>query len=304
MNARLRAMAWTLVIDRMTAAAADTLDSAGVPFLLIKGPAVSTALYDDGEYRPYKDVDLLVPAEHWDTALAGLERAGWARPMRELRPTERGLGGENLIFRAEDRPVQLDLHRSFHGVRRPDRTWAVFSRRSRSIRVGDRWVPAPSLPVQGLIAALHASVNPAGSQSHADLDRALRRLSALDWADAVGAGRELGAEGALADGLRLSEPGRCTVVELGLDGCTDATTRLRRPDAVPFELGWYQVRTQPRAVDRARLLLLKTVPSRASVRMRLAQAGETGPLAAGYLRHWVRLLAAAPSLARRSRRNR
>jgi hypothetical protein len=176
----------------------------------------------------------------------------------------------------------------------------VFSRRSRSIRVGDRWVPAPSLPVQGLIVALHASVNPPGSQSHADLDRALLRLPGAHWVAAAAAARELGAEGALADGLRLSGTGRRMVVELGLDGFTDATTQLRRSGRPSFELGWHEVRNQPRAVDQVRLLLLKAFPSRAAVRMWLAQADDASPLAAFYLRRWAGLLAAASSLVFRS----
>jgi hypothetical protein len=303
-NAHLHAVAWTLVIDRMTAAAADALDAAGVPFLLIKGPAVATALYDDGEYRPYCDVDLLVPPEQWDEALSGLERAGWTRPMRRFRLTERGLGGENLIFAAADRSVQLDLHRSFHGVRRPDLTWAVFSRRSRVLPVGGRDLPAPGLPVQALIAALHASVNCAGSRSHTDLDRAVQRLPAAVWVEAAAAAAELDAEGAFADGLRLTKAGRRTVVELGLAGRTDASTPLRRPDAPPLELGWYQIRAEPRTVDRIRMTVLKTFPSRACVRMRLAQAGDDRAPASYYLRHWIRLATAAPSLLRRSRHRR
>jgi len=294
-------MAWTLAIDRMTAAAADALDAAEVPFLLIKGPAVTTAVYDDGEYRPYRDVDLLVPGELWADALAALERAGWARPMRRLRPNERGLGGENLVHPAAGRPVQLDLHRSFHGVRRPDRAWAVFRSGSRSIRVGGRDVPAPGLPVQALIAALHANVNPPGSRSHADLERALRRLSAADWARAAAAAAELDAQGAFADGLRSVDAGRHVVAELGLATCTDASSPLRRPGAPRYVLGWYEVRAQSRAVDRVRLVLLKTFPSRAAVRLRLAHADAGRSSAAFYLRHWAGLLTAAPTLLRRRR---
>jgi hypothetical protein len=301
-NARLQAVAWTLVIDRMTVVAADALDAAGVPFLVIKGPAVASALYDDGEYRPYGDVDLLVPLQRWEEALSGLERAGWARPARLWRPTERGFGAEDLIFAAADRPVQLDLHGTFHGVRRPDRAWAVFSRGSRSVRVGDRDLPAPALPVQALIAALHASVNSAGSRSHVDLDRALRRLPAAAWAGAADAAAELDALGAFADGLRLTEAGRRTVAELGLAGHTDASTPLRRPDAPSFELGWYEIRTQPRVVDRIRLAVLKAFPSRAAVRMRLAQSGDDRSPASFYLHRWIRLVTGTPGVLRRSRR--
>jgi hypothetical protein len=152
-----------------------------------------------------------------------------------------------------------------------------------------------------LIAARHGSVDLAGSHCHLDLDRALQRLPAADWAEAVAAARELGAEGAFADGLRLSEAGGRLVTELGLAGCHDVTAPLRGPDAPLFALGWLAVLSQPRPRDRVRLLLHKLFPSRALVRMRQAQAGDTGPMIAWYMRRWVRLIAAAPAAIARTR---
>jgi hypothetical protein len=55
----------------------ETLRSAGVPTLVLKGAPLAVAHYDDAGSRPMGDVDVLVPPEQAATAVAVLEEAGW-----------------------------------------------------------------------------------------------------------------------------------------------------------------------------------------------------------------------------------
>ncbi|MDX6664460.1 MAG: putative nucleotidyltransferase, partial [Solirubrobacteraceae bacterium] len=56
----LVAAARALVVDRATAEAAGAMSAAGVPVVLLKGPAIAQWLYDPCEQRGYSDADLLV----------------------------------------------------------------------------------------------------------------------------------------------------------------------------------------------------------------------------------------------------
>jgi hypothetical protein len=300
--ARLAAAARTLVLDRLTAAAADTLDAAGIPFLLLKGPAVADAFYDATEFRGYQDVDLLVPADRYADAVHRLVEAGWHRPQEHWSLEELAISGENLIFRAPEGPVQLDLHHSFHGVRRPEAAWSVLAADPRRLQVGERSVPAPSLPVQGLLAALHASTGTAGSHSHEDLRRAVQRLPVEDWQAAVGMARRLGAEGAVAEALRLVIPDSPLLRRLDLTEAEDIEVQARQSTVGPYAYTWYRIRAVGSLRGRLAMLLLKIFPTPAFARMQTLMAGEKLPLPLWYLRRWLRLARVAVPVLQEARR--
>jgi hypothetical protein len=54
------------------------LETAGIPTMLLKGPALATRYYPNIALRPMRDVDVLVPSgeQAW-SAITGLQRAGW-----------------------------------------------------------------------------------------------------------------------------------------------------------------------------------------------------------------------------------
>jgi hypothetical protein len=62
------------------------LRQAGIPFLVLKGPALASRLYGSGAERPATDLDLLVSGADRDRALAALAAAGY----REERPRAAG----------------------------------------------------------------------------------------------------------------------------------------------------------------------------------------------------------------------
>jgi hypothetical protein len=56
----------------------ELLDSLDVPFLVVKGPVLSEAIYDRPRARFYRDLDLVVPHESFAVALTAFEQEGAA----------------------------------------------------------------------------------------------------------------------------------------------------------------------------------------------------------------------------------
>lgn len=94
------------------AALADLLprfDAAGVPAVVLKGPALAERYYGGLAHRGYGDLDLLVPEAHRDRADTVLRAAGYHRVSRALlgeRLTARFVHG----FDYRGGPVGVDLH--------------------------------------------------------------------------------------------------------------------------------------------------------------------------------------------------
>ena len=65
-----------LELDLLAVAACESLERAGIPHVLIKGPSTSLWLYDPP--RPYHDVDLLVPSSYLAAAATALREDGIA----------------------------------------------------------------------------------------------------------------------------------------------------------------------------------------------------------------------------------
>src|SRR4051795_4432337 len=55
-------VAQNLAVDRTTLDVVDAMREAGIPSILLRGPALETLLYE-GEVRGYVDADLLVPPD-------------------------------------------------------------------------------------------------------------------------------------------------------------------------------------------------------------------------------------------------
>lgn len=86
---------------------AETLKAHGVPWVALKGPALSIQLYGDATVRTARDLDVIVPEHRLESALAAAVEVGWTAPAQwrdlrrltarydmELRPT---LGGQPLL---------------------------------------------------------------------------------------------------------------------------------------------------------------------------------------------------------------
>jgi hypothetical protein len=97
----------TLVATAALPAVADLLEEAGVPVVIVKGPAVAAA-YDHPELRMFEDIDVLVPPAAFRAAVEALERAGFDIVDRNWELIERLYAGE-LAFAARGRGT-VDLH--------------------------------------------------------------------------------------------------------------------------------------------------------------------------------------------------
>jgi hypothetical protein len=100
-----------LAIERSLLRVASNLDDAGVPFLVLKGPALAHGLYPDPSWRPFGDLDLLVRTEDWRLACDVVRSAGYRRDLPEPRSGFDVRFGKAATHTNED-GLQLDLHRT------------------------------------------------------------------------------------------------------------------------------------------------------------------------------------------------
>ncbi|MDH3707914.1 MAG: nucleotidyltransferase family protein [Acidimicrobiia bacterium] len=79
-------MVATMNLERTLLAVAEVLDAAAVPLRVLKGPALAHTVALDPSHRTFGDVDVLVPGELIEGAVAALIDAGAVRPSPELAP--------------------------------------------------------------------------------------------------------------------------------------------------------------------------------------------------------------------------
>jgi len=89
-----------------------TMQQAGIPATIIKGPDFADALYTDPRSRPTLDVDLMVPRDHWQRAIQALEATGHHEKPGQPGPfvTEGVLSERTWLFPAAGAPIEVDLH--------------------------------------------------------------------------------------------------------------------------------------------------------------------------------------------------
>lgn len=197
-----------LALDALAARAVAILTAAGVEVQLIKGPATVAWLYADiPGRRNYSDIDLLVPPTSWGAAARALRGAGLRDHLSGFRSSEVASRHERTIT---DGPLKIDLHRSFHSVREPERFWRDLATDPTTVAVAGRRVPTPGPAGAALIYALHAAVN-GGNPDMApkpllDLARAVRRFDDDTWVSAATIAERAGALDAFRVGLALAAP--------------------------------------------------------------------------------------------------
>ncbi len=99
-----------LLLDTTLVRVAATLSDRAIPLRVLKGPATA-ALYPDPLWRPYVDVDLLVPGDRFADAADALADLGYRRRSVELRPGFDRQFGKGATFHREA-DANLDLHRT------------------------------------------------------------------------------------------------------------------------------------------------------------------------------------------------
>lgn len=269
----LHATARSLLVDSATAEVVGEFSAAGIPVLLLKGPAVARWLYDDGAPRPYVDSDLLIPTEEWVTAEALLPTLGYA-PVMTQRDLPEPFHAD--LWRRERDGIELDLHRTLPGVGvSSSGAWEVLGADTETIVVAGTEVATLGLRARALHLALHAAY-PRKTKALEDLERGLARIDRRQWAAARDLARRLDALPAFAAGLRQLPEGR-ELAEL-----------LRLPSNESVEVALKAVMAPPLAISLSRLAATD------GLQAKLAFLGRKVLPTRRYMRTWSPLAARGP----------
>jgi hypothetical protein len=220
---RLRTAGGNLRADVVTVSVAARFEERGIPYLLLKGPAIANWLYGPGE-RGYGDCDFLVSPSHIQEAVRVLQGLGFVPPV------EGGwsfVGAHGTWSRADGSPA-VDLHRRIWGSRvSPERTWEeVFPHKS-VVHVLGKPVATMDIVGQALHIAMHAALHAGATpQVQEDLRRAIK-TPGVDWVRVLGLADRLDARDALAAGLSLQPAGRALMKGLRLPMSSDLEMQLR-----------------------------------------------------------------------------
>jgi hypothetical protein len=233
--AAARAM-WVLHLDMIAAEAVGVLRNAGIPSILLKGPALARWLYDDVAERPYVDVDLLVPASRMagaEDALTGigLRRAG-------LESIKDDWPRHAVVFRT-DEGAAVDLHRTLMGVGvEDDRLWAALSSRTQQMSVAGTMLDVLVPSARALVVVLHAAKDGRRvAKTRTDLERCLSRVEIEMWPEVAELASDLQAKPAFEAGLRLVPAGEALADRLGLSGGVPVDVAIRATGAPPLAVG-------------------------------------------------------------------
>jgi hypothetical protein len=261
--ASLLATAQALEVDRVTGEVVGAMRERGVKALLLKGPALSSWLYDDGETRSYVDCDLLVPLRDQDTACTVLRELGFERDESSdhLEPRFGPLHADGW-GRASD-GGNVDLHRALSGMRMGGSdVWEELAAGADTIRVGQEEVSVPRPAARALIVAMHAAHHgDQAAQPLEDLRRAVARLPLDTWREAVDTADRLHAIPPLAVGLRMLPEGAEIAQRLGLPSAQLIEAALGRGPVGSTALGFERLAARPGLRAKAALVLAEMFPS-------------------------------------------
>lgn len=275
-GAELYQVANRLRIDAVTAEVLRAFALADVRSLVLKGRAIATWLYGDGDPRWYVDCDLLVRPDDLRAAggvLSGLEFErryddGRMPPWWREHASEWSRGSDG---------VMVDLHRRIPGVGIDDgAAWEVLSAETETLMIGGQPAPVLGLSGRALHIALHAAHHgPTSPRPLVDLDRAVHRLAPAVWRQAVALAERLRATEALSAGLRLIPLGEKLAAELGLPPPRSIEVLLRASSPPPVALGFELLASADSWRERLAIVRRKLVPPPDFVRRWRSDATES-----------------------------
>ncbi len=102
----------SLFLERALLEVWQCFEAAAIPVRVLKGPALAHTVYPAAAMRPFGDVDILVPGEHFDRAVAKLVDGGGARSYGEPRPGFTSRFGKGVSLTRRD-GYEIDVHRTF-----------------------------------------------------------------------------------------------------------------------------------------------------------------------------------------------
>ena len=227
---------------------------------MLKGPSIARWLYDEGESRPYGDVDLVVSPSRFGDAevIAGGLGFRHIKLGDQLDEASR----HRSWFREQD-GVCIELHRNFTGINVTDQQfWDELATKTDVLPLGVLEVSAevPGVPARALLIGLHAAAHGPVGTPLADLERALRRLPDSVWNDAAELARRLRAEPTFAVGLSLVPVGAALACRLNLDLEASTETLLNASAPPPTAGGWERFARAPGVRGKLRFALAKLAP--------------------------------------------
>lgn len=111
-QSHIQVLCGVLQLEHLLLRTVEQLAGAGIPYRALKGAAVAHQDYARPGDRVFGDVDVLVPGEHFDDAVAVLCAAGCRRRFPEPRPGfDRRFGKGTCLVTSDG--LELDLHRTF-----------------------------------------------------------------------------------------------------------------------------------------------------------------------------------------------
>jgi len=278
----LLAAARVLAVDAGTADVASHLNARGISSILLKGPALSSLLYDEPGERIYSDADLLVPPGRYADAEDVLRTLGFRQAPAPPPPPGDIAHAEPWVHPSN--AASVDLHRTLFGVGvPPEEVWPVLSERLDRCTIAGTELATLDVPGRLLLVCLHAIQHDDGRRRE-DLRRALERGTPEQWRDVRRLAERLDAVHMLATGLRLAPEGQAVAESLRLVGAPPADAARNRGSRAPLAVGMERLADTPTARAKARLLLREVFPSPAYLRFwrPLARRGPVG-LALAYV---------------------
>lgn len=258
-------MRWTVAVDAVTVEVVSSLERAGVPAVLLKGPSVARWLYDDAASRTYTDSDILVSPDRVVDAEAVLGRLGFKRawgplphPGMEAPPAAPWRRG----------PFSVDLHETLPGaLAQRQRVWDALSSNLDDLELTGGTVRVLNHRARLLHVALHAAHHgPRVGQPLADLGAALARIPIADWIATAELAKRVGAETALAEGLRMLPEGRRLSTDLGIARPPSRDWQLRSFNGADLATGLDRLWEAPGTRSKALILKEEMFPSREFMR--------------------------------------
>jgi hypothetical protein len=274
-----------LALDAAAVTTVRLLRAAGVPSVLLKGPATASRLYASHPgVRRYSDVDLLVAPASFERAQDVLLDHGYASLAEGCRSDD--FSWHERPWRVPgDGELTIDLHRGFAGVGDADAFWTEISSATEDLALAGGHVPVPNIAGTALVVALHAAAPARVMKPRTDLLRALDLLSDQVWRDAAAASERCGASSAFGAGLHLVPAGAALADRLGLRSAGSASEWVQARCGTQTAQGLAALADQPTAgaaVQHIGYLLRRLVPSPNALRLNvpLARRGRIGLLLA------------------------
>ncbi|MEO8290945.1 MAG: nucleotidyltransferase family protein [Gaiellaceae bacterium] len=272
----------TLALDAVAVEVVSAFEADGVPYLLLKGPAIGRWLYDAPGERSYDDIDVLVRESDLVAAEETVTRLGF----RFVHDDWHG----RVWLRG---PVNLDLHRRVPGIGAdPTLVFDRLNDDAEPLQLGRGTVRVPSAEARALHLGLHAAQHGPGlTHPLEDLRRGLERLPDSVWSGASDLGSEFGVQPVFASGLDLLPAGRDLCKRLGLE----PGMRIENPG---ITAGLRRFAATPGFAQKAGLVVREVFPTRDYLRAHipLARRGRLGVALARAWRPVSLLLRLGPAL--------